>query len=184
MAARICLIAAGDMSSPEVATSTVSIRSAATTMRAKPARLRAATSASRIRRCVASLIWSVARKCRRDLHAEAIRGRRAARPFEPSTGFTCRNAFSNGGYLACSRRTCHGSDRNTGRPGEHIIDDRTSPSHRNLRGCRCLPGQARDLSGSRAASRQGVGGGEQLHQRAARSFGGARAGGRGFRRCR
>ena len=37
------------------------------------------TSASRIRRCVASLIWSVARKCRRDLHAEAIRGRRAAR---------------------------------------------------------------------------------------------------------
>ena len=92
-AARICLIAAGDMSSPEVATSTVSISSAATTMRAKPARLRAATSASRIRRCVASLIWSVARKCRRDLHAEAIRGRRAARPFEPSTGFTCRNAF-------------------------------------------------------------------------------------------
>ena len=70
------------------------------------------------------------------------------------------------------------------RPYMHGSMTARLPSHRNLRRCRCLPGQAGDLPGRGAAPGQGFGRGEQLHQRAARPPGRARPRRLGLRRRR
>ena len=89
-----------DMSRPAVATSTVSISSAATTMRAKPARLqgRHVRLANQALRRFADLVR--ARKCRRDSTRRRYAAAGAREALSLRTGFTCRNAFSNGRYLA------------------------------------------------------------------------------------
>ena len=172
-AARICLSASGlacrcwrSRPAPPAAAAPP------TMMRATPARRSAPRSASRIRRCVASLSRCVVRRVPSDVQGGAMRGSQGHRLsfWFSRTVHTVRSHLSQTPHhlIDYARRSWPVRPDTFAHRHRSILSmTATFPSQSNLCGCRCLPGEARDLPGRRASPGQGLRGGEQLHPGAA-----------------